>query len=40
MKWYHDMTQQEKQSFQKVIAVCAAGAVRILLVPVIFHAAF
>ena len=30
MKWYNDMTEQEKQSFQKVIVVCAVGAILIL----------
>ena len=25
MKWYNDMTEQQKQSFKKVIAVCAVG---------------
>mgnify|MGYP001146603025 CR=1 FL=1 len=37
MKWYNDMTEQEKRSFQKVIVVCVAGAILILLVPLIFH---
>lgn len=31
MKWYNDMTEQEKRSFQKVIAVCVIGAILILL---------
>ena len=26
MKWYNDMTEQEKRSFQKVIVVCVVGA--------------
>ena len=27
MKWYNDMSEQEKRSFQKVIAVCVVGAI-------------
>lgn len=38
MKWYNDMTEQEKRSFQKVIVVCAVGAIVIFFVPMIFHA--
>ena len=30
MKWYNDMTEQEKRSFQKVIVVCVVGAILIL----------
>ena len=37
MKWYNDMTEQEKQSFKKVVAVCVAGAILILLIPMIWH---
>lgn len=37
MKWYNDMTRQEKQSFQKVIAVCVVGAILILLIPMVLH---
>lgn len=37
MKWYNDMTEQEKQSFQKVIAVCVVGVILILLIPMVFH---
>ncbi len=36
MKWYNDMTEQQKQSFKKVIAVCAVGAILILFIPVIW----
>lgn len=36
VKWFHDMSEQEKQSFKKVIAVCAAGAAFILLIPAVF----
>ena len=28
MKWYNDMTEQEKRSFQKVIAVCVFGKMK------------
>ena len=37
MKWYNDMTEQEKRSFQKVIAVCVVGAIFILLIPLVWH---
>ena len=37
MKWYNDMTEQEKQSFNKVIAVCVIGAILILLIPMLWH---
>lgn len=37
MKWYNDMTEQQKQSFQKVIAVCVIGTILILLIPMAFH---
>ena len=36
MKWYNDMSEQEKRSFQKVIAVCVVGAILILIVPIVF----
>ena len=36
VKWFHDMSEQEKQSFKKVIAVCEAGAAFILLIPAVF----
>ncbi len=36
MKWYKDMTEQEKRSFQKVIVVCVVGAILILIVPMVF----
>ena len=36
MKWFHDMSEQEKQSFKKVIAACASGAAFILLIPAVF----
>lgn len=37
MKWYSDMTGQQKQSFSKVIAVCLTGVVLILLIPTVLH---
>ena len=40
MKWYNDMTKQEKRSFQKVITVCVVGAILILIVPMVFHTIF
>lgn len=40
MKWYNDMSEQEKRSFQKVIAVCVVGAILILFVPMVFHTIF
>ena len=40
MKCYNDMSEQEKRSFQKVIAVCVVGAILILIVPMVFHTIF
>ena len=40
MKWYNDMTEQEKRSFQKAIVVCVVGAILILIVPIVFHVIF
>lgn len=40
MKWYIDMTEQEKRSFWKVITVCGVGAILILIIPMVFHAIF
>ena len=40
MKWYNDMSEQEKRSFQKVITICVVGAILILIVPMIFHTIF
>ena len=40
MKWYNDMTEQEKRSFQKVITICVVGAILILIVPMVFHTIF
>ncbi|WP_272493314.1 hypothetical protein [[Clostridium] innocuum] len=40
MKWYNDMSKQEKRSFQKVITVCVVGAILILIVPMVFHTIF
>ena len=36
MKWYNNMTEQQKRNFKKVIAVCVVGAVLILLIPMIW----
>lgn len=36
MKWYNDMTEQQKQNFQKVIVVCIVGVISILLIPMIW----
>lgn len=36
MKWYDDMTEQQKRSIKKVIAVCVVGAILILLIPMIW----
>ncbi len=40
MKWYNDMSEQEKRSFQKVIIICVVGAILILIVPMVFHTIF
>lgn len=40
MKWYNDMTEQQKQSFKKVISVCGIGAILILLFPIILYFIF
>lgn len=40
MKWYNDRTEQEKQSFQKVVVVCVVGAIIILIVPMVFRVIF
>ena len=40
MKWYNDMTEQEKRSFQKLIVVFVVCAILILIVPMVFHAIF
>ena len=37
MKWYIDMTEKEKNDFRKGIAVSGRGALRVLLVPIVFH---
>ena len=37
MKWYNEMTEQQKQSFQKVLAVCLVAAIIILLIPIAMH---
>ena len=40
MKWYNDMSEQEKRSFQKVITICVVGAILIFIVPMVFHTIF
>ena len=40
MKWYNDMSEQEKRSLQKVITICVVGAILILIVPMVFHTIF
>lgn len=40
MTWYNDMTEQQKQSFKRIISVCIVGVILILLVPAVFHAVF
>lgn len=40
MKWYDDMTEQQKRSFHKVIVVCVIGVILILLIPLAFHVIF
>lgn len=40
MEWYENMTEQQKKDFKKVIIVFAAGAVMVLLVPMIFRLLF
>lgn len=37
MKWYNEMTEQEKRSFKKVIVVCVVGAILILSIPIVLH---
>lgn len=37
MKWFNNMTEQEKQSFKKVITVCIVGAIFVLLIPMVLH---
>lgn len=35
MKWYNDMTEQQKQNFKKVITIFVVGAILILLIPMV-----
>ena len=37
MKWYNEMTEQQKQSFQKVIAVSVVAAIIILRIPIVMN---
>ncbi len=38
MKWYKNMTNQQRHDFQKVLAVSIAGFILVLFVPFLFHA--
>ena len=40
MKWYKNMSKQQRKDFNKVIAVCVAGVCAVLLVPVAFSCIF
>lgn len=37
MKWYNDMTVQQKRDFKKVIAISVIGAIIVLIIPIAFH---
>lgn len=37
MKWYNDMTEQQKRNFKKVIVVCVVAVILILLIPMIWR---
>lgn len=37
MNRYHNMSETEKRDFQKVVAVCTAGAALILILPLLFR---
>ncbi len=37
MKWYNDMTEQQKQNFKKVITICVVGAILILIIPMVWY---
>ena len=37
MAWYKNMTGQQREDFGKVIAVCIAGIILILLIPMVFR---
>lgn len=36
MLWYKNMSEQQKKTFQIVIAVCTVGVIAVLLVPMVF----
>ena len=40
MKWYTNMDKEERRNFQKVIVVCAVGAISVLMVPIGFCVIF
>lgn len=35
MNWYKNMTDNQKKDFNKVVIVCTAGTVLILLIPML-----
>lgn len=37
MEWYNQMADGQKKDFKKVIAVCTAGTILVLLVPMVFR---
>ena len=37
MTWYKNMTEQQKNNFNKVLAVSVIGTLMILTVPLVFH---
>ena len=37
MRWYKEITKQQKQDFKKVIIVCAIGTLFILFIPTVFN---
>lgn len=36
MRWYKEMTKQQKQDFKKVLIACAIGTLLILFIPTVF----
>lgn len=37
MAWYKNMTEQQKNNFNKVLAVSVIGTIIILTIPMVFH---
>lgn len=35
MEWYKNMADKQKKDFNKVVIVCAAGTILVLLVPLL-----